>query len=110
MKYSLPCSHGDYGPIARASGSILAPILIITSDKTKNGRWINMKLTSMASCFEFRSSDNAVVKPEGGSSTQDAAKTAGHENAKKMKNSRQPGRPDVGRITVRQNAEKSTRY
>jgi hypothetical protein len=42
-------------------------------------------------------------------STQDAAKIAGREDAKKMKTSRQPDRPDVGRIMVGQNAEKATR-
>jgi hypothetical protein len=43
-------------------------------------------------------------------SPQEAAKIAGRENAKKMKNSRQPDRPDVGRIMVGQNVEKPTRY
>jgi len=50
------------------------------------------------------------VKRDGGFATQDAAKTAGREDAKKMKNMRQPSRPDVGRILVGQNAEKATRY
>jgi hypothetical protein len=60
--------------------------------------------------YEIRSSNNAVLKRDGGFPTQDAAKIAGREDAKKMKNSRQPDRPDVGRILVGQNAEKATRY
>ncbi len=35
-------------------------------------------------------SANAVVKRDGGFATQDSAKTAGREDAKRMKNSRQP--------------------
>jgi len=65
--------------------------------------------TSVAWFYEIRSSNNAVLKRDGGFATQDAAKTAGREDAKKMKNSRQPDRPDVGRIMVGQNAEKATR-
>lgn len=57
--------------------------------------------------YEIRSSNNAVLKRDGGFATQDAAKTAGREDAKKMKNFRQPDRPDVGRILVGQNAEKA---
>jgi len=34
---------------------------------------------------------------------------AAREDAKKMKNMRQPDRPDVGRIMVGQNTEKATR-
>jgi hypothetical protein len=64
----------------------------------------------MAWFYEIRSSDNAVLKRDGGFPTQDAAKIAGREDAKKMKNTRQPVRPDVGRILVGQNAEKATRY
>ncbi len=60
--------------------------------------------------YENRSSDNAVLKRDGGFPTQDAAKIAGREDAQKMKNLRQPDRPDVGRIMVGQNAEKATRY
>ena len=73
--------------------------------------------------YEIRSSNNAVLKRDGGFATQDAAKIAGREDAKKMKNSRlrpkgrdfggqarQPDRPDVGTIMVGQNAEKPTRY
>jgi hypothetical protein len=60
--------------------------------------------------YEIRSLNNAVLKRDGGYATQDAAKIAGREDAKKMKNMRQPERPDVGRILVGQNAEKATRY
>jgi hypothetical protein len=63
----------------------------------------------MAWFYEIRNSTNAVLKRDGGFATQDAAKTAGREDAKKMKNSRQPDRPDLGRIMVGQNAEKATR-
>jgi hypothetical protein len=59
--------------------------------------------------YEIRSPGNTFHKRTGGFPTQDAAKIAGREDAKKMKNSRQP-RPDVGRIMVGQNAEKPTRY
>jgi hypothetical protein len=60
--------------------------------------------------YEIRNSNNTLLKRDGGFATQDAAKTAGREDAKKMRNSRQPNRPDVGRIMVGQNAEKATRY
>ena len=59
--------------------------------------------------YEIRSANNTVLKRDGGFATQDAAKTAGREDAKKMKNSRHTDRPDVGRIMVGQNAEKATR-
>jgi hypothetical protein len=59
--------------------------------------------------YEIRNSNNTVLKRDGGFATQDAAKIAGREDAKKMKNSRQPHRPDVGRVMVGQNAEKATR-
>jgi hypothetical protein len=65
---------------------------------------------SMAFFYEIRSADNTVLKRDGGFATQDAAKTAGCEDAKKMKNSRQPDRPDVRRIMVGQNTERPTRY
>jgi hypothetical protein len=64
----------------------------------------------MAFFYEIRSSNNALLKRDGGFTTQDAAKTAGREHAKKMKNSRQPDRPKVGNIMVGQNADKPTRY
>ena len=47
--------------------------------------------------YEIRSSNNAV-KRDGGFATQDGAKTAGREDAKKMKNRRKPDRSDVGPI------------
>jgi hypothetical protein len=65
---------------------------------------------SMAFFYEIRSADNTQLKRDGGFPTQDAAKIAGREDAKRMKSSRQPDRPDVGRIMVGQNAEKATRY
>jgi len=59
---------------------------------------------------------HTVLKRDGGFASQDAAKLAAREDAKKMKNSRQPPacpagreRPDVERILVGQNAEKATR-
>ena len=54
----------------------------------------------MAWFYEIRDSNNAVLKRDGGFPTQDA---------KKMKNSREPDRPDVGRILIGQNVEKTTR-
>jgi len=59
--------------------------------------------------YEIRSSNNAVIKRDGGFPNQDAAKIAGREDAKKMKNSRQSNLLDVGRILVGQNAENSSR-
>jgi hypothetical protein len=59
--------------------------------------------------YEIRSADNTVLKRDGGFATQDAAKIAGREDAKKMKNMRQPNRPDVGRILVGQNTDMPTR-
>ena len=64
----------------------------------------------MSYFYEIRSSDNTVLKRDGGFPTQDAAKIAGREDAKKLRNMRQPERPDIGRILVGQNAEKPTRY
>jgi len=64
----------------------------------------------MAWFYEIRSSNNAVLKRDGGFPTQDAAKTAGREYVKKMKNMPQPERPDVGRILVGQNKVEATRY
>ena len=63
----------------------------------------------MAWFYEIRSSNNALLKRDGGFSTQDAAKIAGREDARKMRNMHQPDRPDVGRILVGQSAEKPTR-
>ena len=64
----------------------------------------------MSFFYEIRSADNTLLKRDGGFPTQDAAKIAGREDAKKMRNMRQPDRPEVGRILVGQNAEKPTRY
>lgn len=64
----------------------------------------------MAFFYEIRSADNTVLKRNGGFATQVAAKIAGRADAKKMKNSRQPDRPDVERVMVGQNTEKPTRY
>jgi hypothetical protein len=64
----------------------------------------------MAWFYEIRSSDSTVLKRYGGFPTQDAAKIAGREEAKKMKTLRQPDKPDVGRIMVGQNTEKPTQY
>jgi hypothetical protein len=64
----------------------------------------------MAFFYEIRSADNTLIKRDGGYPTQDAAKIAGREDAKKIKNSRQPNRPDVGRVLVGQNVEQATRY
>ena len=63
----------------------------------------------MSFFYEIRTADNTVLKRDGGFATQDAAKTAGREDAKKMRNSREPERLDVGRIMVGQNTEKATR-
>ena len=63
----------------------------------------------MAWFHEIRSSTNTLLKRDGGFAIQDAAKSAGREDAKKMKNSRKPDRPDVGCILVGQNAEEPTR-
>ena len=60
--------------------------------------------------YEIRSSDNTVLKRDGGFATQDAAKIAGRADAKKIKNGSRPGGSDIGRIMVGQNAEKATRY
>jgi hypothetical protein len=64
----------------------------------------------MSFFYEIRSADNTVLKRDGGFASQNAAKMAAREDAKKMKNSRQPDSPNVGRILVGQNAEKATRY
>jgi hypothetical protein len=58
--------------------------------------------------YEIRSADNTLLKRDGGFPTQDAAKVAGRDDAKKMKNMRQD-RPEVGRIMVGRDAERPTR-
>jgi hypothetical protein len=64
----------------------------------------------MAYFYEISSSTIAVLKRDGGFSTQEAAKIAGREEAKKLKSLRQPDKPDGGRILVGENAETVTRY
>jgi hypothetical protein len=63
----------------------------------------------MSFFYEIRSADNAVLKRDGGFASQDAAKMAARDDAKKMKNSHQPGVAQVGRIMVGQNKEQPTR-
>jgi len=63
----------------------------------------------MAFFYEIRSADNTLLKRNGGFATQDAAKIAGREDAKKIKNARQQHGLSVGTIMVGQNAEKPTR-
>lgn len=63
----------------------------------------------MAYFYEIRSTTDTVLKRDGGFASQEAAKMAARKDAKKIRNSRQPDRPDVARITVGQNAEKITR-
>jgi hypothetical protein len=63
----------------------------------------------MAWFYEIRSTDNALLKRDGGFATQDAAKIAGRADAKKIRDSRQSGGPDVGRLMVGRNAEKPKR-
>ncbi len=63
----------------------------------------------MSFFYEIRSSTNTLLKRDGGFASQDAAKMAARDDAKKMKNLRQPNRPDVGRILVGQNKEQATR-
>jgi hypothetical protein len=60
--------------------------------------------------YEIRSSANAVLKRDGGFANVEAAKRAARADAKKMKNSRQPSVPEVGRIMVGRNKEQPTRY
>jgi hypothetical protein len=59
--------------------------------------------------YEIRNSHNAVLKRDGGFPTQDAAKIAGREDAKKMKNAHLQNRQDVERVLVGQNTDKPTR-
>jgi hypothetical protein len=59
--------------------------------------------------YEIRSSNNAVLKRDGGFASQDAAKMAAREDAKKMKNAHQPNSPEVDCILVGQNKEKAAR-
>lgn len=63
----------------------------------------------MAWFYEIRNSDNAVLKRDGGFATQDAAKIAGLEDAKRMKAARLPEGPRIGNILVGWNSQKLTR-
>jgi hypothetical protein len=63
----------------------------------------------VAFLYEIRSSNNTLLKRDGGSATQEAAKIAGCADAKKIRDTHQPGAPDVGTILVGRNAEKPTR-
>jgi hypothetical protein len=64
----------------------------------------------MAYFFEIRSADNRILKRGDGFADPETAKAAARADAKQMKNSRQPGVPDVGRIMVGQNKDTPTRY
>ena len=57
----------------------------------------------MSFFYEIRSADNTLLKRDSGYATQDVAKNAGREDAKKMKNSRQPNGLNVGRIRYHHN-------
>jgi hypothetical protein len=64
----------------------------------------------MSFFYEIRSADNTVLKRDGGFVSQDAAKMAARDDAKKIKNSRPPNRVKVERILVGQNTEQPARY
>jgi hypothetical protein len=64
----------------------------------------------MSYFYEIRSADNTVLKRDGGFASQDAAKMAAREDAKKLKYAARQAGPDVGRILVGQNKEEATRY
>jgi hypothetical protein len=59
--------------------------------------------------YEIRSADNTILKRDGGFASQDAAKMAVRDDAKRIKNASRQAGPDVGRMMVGQNAEKTTR-
>ena len=63
----------------------------------------------MSYFYEIRSSTDVVLNRDGGFASQDAAKIAPREDAKKMENMREQVRADVGSILVGENAEKATR-
>jgi hypothetical protein len=48
--------------------------------------------------YEIRDTNNSVLKWDGGFADRDAAKTAARVDAKKVGNSSQPDKPDIGRI------------
>jgi hypothetical protein len=63
----------------------------------------------MSYFYEIRSSNDAVLKRDGGFALQDEAKMAAREDARKMKNASSVNRSHVGRILVGQNKEEATR-
>ena len=63
----------------------------------------------MSFFYEIRSPDNTVLKRDGGYASQEAAKMAAREDAKKMKNAPKSERPEVGRILVGQSKEQPVR-
>ena len=64
----------------------------------------------MSFFYEIRNPDNIPLKRDGGFASLDAAKMAARADARKMKTSRLPNRPEVGRIVVGRNGEKATRF
>lgn len=64
----------------------------------------------MAWFYEIRTAENTVLKRDGGFASQDAAKIAARDDARKIKNAPGSERPDIGRIMVGQNVEKPTRH
>jgi hypothetical protein len=62
-----------------------------------------LEVKSVAWFYEIRSSNNTVLKRDGGFADPEAAKMAAREDAKKMKPAPRSERPDVGRILVGQN-------
>lgn len=64
----------------------------------------------MAFFYEIGTDDDSVLKRTVVSPDREAATIAARADAKKIKNSAQPGRAGIGQILVGQNTEKSTRY
>jgi len=95
--FSLNFRVADPSMLFEGSEGLVFPLLAVRRSKC------------MACFYEIRNSNNAVLTHHGGFPTQDAAKAAGRADAKKMKNSRQPDRSDVGRIMVGQNTQPPTR-
>jgi hypothetical protein len=56
-----------------------------------------MEHPSMTFFYDIRSADNTLLKRDGALPPK-TPRTAGRQDAKKMKNMRQPDSPDVGRI------------
>lgn len=83
----------------RAFSRCKSPGLNRTARRSKRVAWF----------YEIRDSNNVKLKRDGGFPTQAAAEIAGRADAKKIKNTHQPGRRDVGTILVGQNAEQPTR-